>query len=93
MPRKKRSAGPENDFRSWQQIQEDSRLVGAWWRCQAHGLTTEPVLLGGVAYCPNEDCTARVILVHKVQQNLSAQEWNEGPFKSKKAKEAADDPS
>ncbi len=52
------------DFRSEDQKTADERLVGTWWRCATHRLTEAPILLGSIAYCPNDECSNQVKLVH-----------------------------
>lgn len=87
MPRKKQSDWgpdggfrPKGDFRTPEQIKADAALKGAWWRCPTHGLTCDPLLLGGDAYCADIDCTSRVILVQKVRGDGSPTKWNAGPL-------------
>lgn len=84
MPRKKPPSGPAGDFRTDKQKASDKKLDGSWWRCVKHGLTDGPVFLGDSVYCPDENCTDRVILVHKVMEDkVEAKTWNEGPRRSK----------
>lgn len=52
-------------------------LIGAWWRCPAHGLTEEPVVLGGIAYCRDAWCSERIPLVHSALDDRPEANWNE----------------
>ncbi len=63
------------DFRSEDQRKADKRLVGTWWRCKEHELTDSPILLGHVAYCPTDNCSHQVKLVHSAinDPNVNAQ--------------------
>jgi len=60
-------------------LPEDKDLMGTWWRCLSHGLTQEPILLGGRSYCPVEDCSSPANLVHSVLQDKSETKrgWND----------------
>lgn len=71
MPRKRK---PERTYI----VESDRDLVGTWWRCMTHGLTQDPIILGGKSYCPCEDCTETVILVHSVLQDRAKNRrgWN-----------------
>lgn len=51
------------DFRSPSQVLADRKLRGVWYRCRVHRLTDEPIVLGGVAYCPDERCSRMLLLV------------------------------
>lgn len=51
------------DWRSPHEQEQDLRLDGAWWRCTVHGLTQHPVVTDA-AYCPDDDCSFAVLLVH-----------------------------
>jgi len=64
-----------DDFRTDDQKQADQGLIGTWWRCESHELTDAPILLGHVAYCPNDDCPNQVKLVHSAinDPNVNAQ--------------------
>lgn len=64
-----------DDFRTEDQKQEDQDLLGTWWRCESHALTDAPILLGQVAYCPNDGCPNQVKLVHSAinDPNVNAQ--------------------
>lgn len=78
-PRKRRAAAIANDWRTPEQVAHDRALVGTWWRCEAHGLTHDPLVLGDVTYCPVDDCTHVVVLVHRVSDDKKDGEWNDGP--------------
>ena len=58
---------------------EDHRLRGTWWRCSSHGLTQDPILLGGCSYCPEEECSCHAHLVHSVLQDKDETKrgWND----------------
>lgn len=60
-------------------LPEDSKLAGTWWRCARHGLTQDPILLGGRSYCPVDDCAGAANLVHSVLQDKSEDKrgWND----------------
>lgn len=72
MPRKKRR---ERVFA----LPQDHHLRGTWWRCQSHGLTQDPILLGGRSYCPAEECSHPANLVHSVLQDKDETKrgWND----------------
>lgn len=72
MPRKKRR---ERVFA----LPQDHQLRGTWWRCCAHGLTQDPILLGGRSYCPAEECSNPANLVHSVLQDKDETKrgWND----------------
>jgi hypothetical protein len=50
----------------------DGQLVGTWWRCRRHGLTVDPLTLGGCAvpYCPNSSCVEVLLLVSKLSRTV-----------------------
>ncbi len=60
-------------------LPEDRILVGTWWRCSAHGLTQDPILLGGRTYCPRDECSETAILVHSALQDKPENKrgWND----------------
>ncbi len=60
-------------------VPEDRYLRGTWWRCMSHGLTTDPILLGGKSYCPDQACTDEAILVHSALQDKAENKrgWND----------------
>lgn len=60
-------------------LPEDSTLMGSWWRCSSHGLTQEPILLGGRSYCPRDRCSGLANLVHSVLQDKDENKrgWND----------------
>jgi hypothetical protein len=60
-------------------LPEDKDLLGTWWRCHDHGLTQDPILLGGRSYCPVEECGSVANLVHSVLQDKSEAKrgWND----------------
>ena len=60
------------DFRTEEQKVADNGLVGTWWRCPDHELTDEPILLGHVAYCPEDACPNQVKLVHSAINDPNA---------------------
>jgi len=64
-----------DDFRTEDQKTADQGLIGTWWRCESHELTDAPILLGHVAYCPNDGCPNQVKLVHSAinDPNVNAQ--------------------
>ena len=72
MPRKKRRERTGA-------LPEDSTLAGTWWRCATHGLTQDPILLGGRSYCPLDECACPANLVHSVLQDKSETQrgWND----------------
>ena len=72
MPRKKRR---ERVFA----LPQDHHLRGTWWRCSTHGLTQDPILLGGRSYCPAEECFNSANLVHSVLQDKDEARpgWND----------------
>src|SRR5215831_3399546 len=45
-------------------LPEDKLLTGTWWRCLQHGLTEDPIILGGQTYCPRDGCAKAAVLVH-----------------------------
>ncbi len=72
MPRKRRRERPGL-------LPEDRTLIGTWWRCLQHGLTQDPILLGGRTYCPAETCEQMAILVHSALQDKpeGRRGWND----------------
>ena len=58
---------------------EDRLLRGTWWRCPTHGLTQDPILLGGKTYCPADDCSDVAVLVHSALQDKAENRrgWND----------------
>ena len=72
MPRKRKRERPGL-------LPEDNDLVGTWWRCKTHALTQDPILLGGLTYCPADDCTELVVLVHSALQDREKNRrgWND----------------
>ena len=54
-------------------------LRGTWWRCLQHGLTEDPILLGGRTYCPSDGCAQSAILVHSALQDKveGRRGWND----------------
>lgn len=70
MPRK-RSTEQDGDFRTPEQMRADERLLGTWWRCQEHGLVTDPIILADVPYCSADECTRRVVLAHSAMRDPS----------------------
>jgi hypothetical protein len=52
----------------------DAALKGVWWRCPVHGVTTEPLVLGGdvsgpaESYCADPQCVERAVLVSQVHR-------------------------
>lgn len=60
------------EFRTEEQIESDTNLIGTWWRCPTHELTEAPILLGSVAYCPQDDCDEKVKLVHSAINDPNA---------------------
>ena len=60
-------------------LPEDRLLRGTWWRCLGHGLTQDPILLGGQTYCPAESCAQTAILVHSALQDKPENKrgWND----------------
>ena len=60
-------------------VPEDRNLKGTWWRCLNHGLTTDPILLGGKTYCPADNCFDTAILVHSALQDKQDNKrgWND----------------
>ena len=60
-------------------LPEDRTLTGTWWRCLQHGLTQDPILLGGSAYCPRDGCANPVVLVHSALQDKpeGRRGWND----------------
>lgn len=91
-PRKRPTRVLANDSRTRLQMAHDQTLVGTWWRCDAHGLTHDPLILGDVTYCSEGDCMNRVFLVHRVSDDKRDVSWNDGPApRSAKAPVATDD--
>ncbi len=89
-----------DDFRTEDQKNADTELVGTWWRCKDHALTDGPILLGHVAYCPSDGCPHQVKLVHSAinDPNVNAQArsvWRKSsdlfmsPTKGTKAKKSS----
>lgn len=72
MPRKRKRERPGI-------LPEDKELEGTWWRCMEHGLTQDPILLGGVTYCPDDECGEVVVLVHSALQDREKNRrgWND----------------
>jgi hypothetical protein len=72
MPRKRKRERPGL-------LPEDRLLMGTWWRCLRHGLTQDPILLGGRTYCPMDDCEQSAILVHSTLQDRpeGKRGWND----------------
>lgn len=60
-------------------LPEDRTLVGTWWRCPLHGLTEDPILLGGRTYCPVDACDQPSFLVHSALQDKpeGRRGWND----------------
>jgi hypothetical protein len=77
MPRKRKRERPGL-------LPEDKELTGTWWRCKTHALTQDPILLGGLTYCPDDDCTELVVLVHSALQDREKERrgWNDVAVKS-----------
>ena len=60
-------------------LPEDRLLTGTWWRCTKHGLTQDPILLGGCTYCPVDSCAQMAVLVHSALQDKpeGRRGWND----------------
>lgn len=63
----------------------DRGLRGAWYRCERHGRTDAPLVLGeAFTYCPAPDCTSDLIRVHSWADDRATPEeakarWSQGP--------------
>lgn len=81
MPRRRTDQVKPEDFRTPAERRADRALGGVLYRCRAHGLTDEPVILGGVPYCPREDCEARVLLAASpIFGRTERRTWNGSGF-------------
>ncbi len=60
-------------------VESDRYLTGTWWRCDVHGLTQDPILLGGKTYCPEFVCSGEATLVHSALQDKpeARRGWND----------------
>lgn len=60
-------------------VESDRYLTGTWWRCMVHGLTQDPILLGGKTYCPEFECSDEATLVHSALQDKpeARRGWND----------------
>jgi|SwirhirootsSR3_FD_contig_21_19709270_length_312_multi_3_in_0_out_0_2 hypothetical protein len=60
-------------------LPEDRLLTGTWWRCLQHGLTEDPIILGGQTYCPRDGCAKAAVLVHSALQDKveGRRGWND----------------
>ena len=60
-------------------VETDRLLKGTWWRCDMHGLTQDPIYLGGKTYCPDFECDEEVCLVHSAIHDHEEKKrgWND----------------
>ncbi len=60
-------------------VESDRYLSGTWFRCSEHGLTQDPIHLGGKTYCPDFTCDGFAVLVHSTLQDKSETKrgWND----------------
>lgn len=76
-----RRAKPKaDDWRSDRERAFDAKLTGVWWRCICHGLLSECIPLGGVAYCPFDHCDQQLLVVS--QPGVDRSDWKKGEQKA-----------
>lgn len=77
-------------WRTPEQTRHDAALTGTWWRCRTHGLTQDPVILGGFAFCADDACTEEIPLVASpVFARAKRADWNDdGGAKARAARVA-----
>ena len=76
MPRRKAET---SDFRTPDQRAEDDANTEVRWRCPDHGTCDEPIILGGIAYCPADPCSLVCVRAWRSHRKSPA-EWNASKF-------------